>query len=376
MMATVFIQKRKGKNYTSYVIQYYDPITGKKTYHRSFRKQREAQTEANDLRSLLDSGKKPVNKRTVFRPLTFGTVSESLKTEWQNRLDRKDLSQKTVTDYIIWLNILNTIFGDKTLYRITVQEITDYRDGVAVRTSNVNANKHLSTIKKVFVKGMELKAVIEDVTEEIPFLNEKDHVRNQFIMPGTLDALIEATGETRAKFYLPAIIFLGAEHGAAKQEILSLTWKKINFDFRDTGLITLFRTKNSRERTEFLMPRTREALLAWKKHLEWMRHRKKVKDVKTDHVFCRLDGTPIKNFNKAWWHVLNIVGLKNFHFHDLRHTFCSNLLLSGGTIKDAKDMIGHADISMTDRYSHITSSHQHSVQKQLAEHYAPHSQKT
>jgi site-specific recombinase XerD len=89
-----------------------------------------------------------------------------------------------------------------------------------------------------------------------------------------------------------------------------------------------------------------------------------------------LDGTPIKNFNKAWWHVLNIVGLKNFHFHDLRHTFCSNLLLSGGTIKDAKDMIGHADISMTDRYSHITSSHQHSVQKQLAEHYAPHSQKT
>ena len=259
---------------------------------------------------------------------------------------------------------------------ITVQEITDYRDGVAARTSNVNANKHLSTIKKVFVKGMELKAVIEDLTAEIPFLNEKDHVRNQFIMPGTLDALIKATGETRAKFYLPAIIFLGAEHGAAKQEILSLTWKKINFDFRDTGLITLFRTKNSRERTEFLMPRTREALLAWKNHLEWMRHRKKVKDVKTDHVFCRLDGTAIKNFNKAWWHVLNIVGLKNFHFHDLRHTFCSNLLLSGGTIKDAKDMIGHADISMTDRYSHITSSHQHSVQKQLAEHYAPHSQQT
>ena len=90
--------------------------------------------------------------------------------------------------------ILNTIFGEKTLYRITVQEITDYRDGVAARTSNVNANKHLSTIKKVFVKGMELKAVIEDVTAEIPFLNEKDHVRNQFIMPGTLDALIKATG--------------------------------------------------------------------------------------------------------------------------------------------------------------------------------------
>lgn len=375
-MATVFIQKRKGKKYTSYVIQYYDPITGKKTYHKSFRKQREAQREANDLRSLLDSGKKPVKKRRVFRPLTFGTVAESLKAEWQNRLAKKDLSEKTVSDYVIWLNILDGKFGSKTLYRITVKEITDYRDGVAARTSNVNANKHLSMFRKVFVKGMELKAVIEDITEEIPFLSEKDHVRNRFVMPGTLDALIKATSETRSKFYLPSIIFLGAEHGAAKQEILSLEWNKIDFDFRDTGLITLFRTKNSKERTEFLMPRTRVALLAWKKHQDWMRHRRRVTEVKTDHVFCRLDGTPIKNFNKGWWRVREIVGLKDFHFHDLRHTFCSNLLLSGGTIKDAKDMIGHADISMTDRYSHITSSHQHSVQKQLAEHYANHAQET
>ena len=49
--------------------------------------------------------------------------------------------------------------------------------------------------------------------------------------------------------------------------------------------------------------------------------------------------------------------------------FCSNIIMSGGTLKDAKEMIGHKDISITDRYSHLTSMHKHHRQKQLAAHY-------
>jgi site-specific recombinase XerD len=117
------------------------------------------------------------------------------------------------------------------------------------------------------------------------------------------------------------------------------------------------------------MPRTRQALLDWKKHLEYKRMRAKVDIIKSDRVFCRIDGTPIKCFNKAWWHILKVAGITDFHFHDLRHTFCSNVIMSGGELKDAKEMIGHSDISMTDRYSHITVNHMAKRQEHLAEHY-------
>jgi len=100
-----------------------------------------------------------------------------------------------------------------------------------------------------------------------------------------------------------------------------------------------------------------------------MRHRKKINHIKTDFVICHLDGSPMKDFNKAWWRVLEIAGIIDFHFHDLRHTFCSNLILSGAGLKEVKEMIGHSDISMTDRYSHLTMSHRHSKQELLAEHY-------
>jgi len=60
----------------------------------------------------------------------------------------------------------------------------------------------------------------------------------------------------------------------------------------------------------------------------------------------------------------------DFHFHDLRHTYCSNILLSGGNLKDVKEMIGHADISMTERYTHILDERTEERQKMLAEHYS------
>lgn len=101
-----------------------------------------------------------------------------------------------------------------------------------------------------------------------------------------------------------------------------------------------------------------------------MRHRKKIQQVSSDFVFCRLDGTPIKRIDTAWRRVRESAGLKDLHFHDLRHTYCSSLLLSGSDLKDVKDMIGHKDLAMTDRYSHLCIARNRQRQKQLAEFYA------
>ncbi len=168
---------------------------------------------------------------------------------------------------------------------------------------------------------------------------------------------------------MPAIIYLGAEHAAAKQEILDLSWKDIDFDYGDTGIINFFRTKNKKRRVESLMPRSRHAILSWRDHLERRRRNLRILEPQSDHVFCRLNGTPIKSFDKAWRASLKKAGITNFHFHDLRHTFASNMLLSGASLKDVKEMMGHSDISMTDRYAHLTHSHMFQRQSKLAEHY-------
>jgi integrase len=369
-MATVVIQKRKGKKGMAYAIRYGDPITGKKKHYKTFRRLKDAQQSSNELRALLDLGKIPERKSTRFNPLTFSDVADSLRDEWYKRLGLNEFSEKTWYEYGTWLGALERTFGKRLLCQVTRDDVMSYREQQIEKNSAISANKYLSIMKAVFAHGLKIRAILENSVEDIPLLSEKAHERKRFLFPKELNKLIAATQVVRAKFYLPAIILLGAEHGASKQEILSLTWSDVDFDYDGKGLIHFFRTKNKRDRTEFLMPRSRKTLLEWKDHLEWKRHRANVNEPKSDYVFCRIDGTPLKRFDKAWRRSLELAGIKDFHFHDLRHTFCSNLILSGGSLKDAKEMIGHSDISMTDRYSHLSMEHCLSKQKQLAEHYS------
>lgn len=366
-MATVIIQKRNRKSGIKYAVRYKHPVTRSSKHYATYDKMRDAQNAANDLRTMLDTGKRPEPKKCRFAPLKFGEVAELLTRDWQVKHTRDELTAKTLYDYEIWLKKVCHMFGDRLLCEISKDEIEKFVYSIAESTSPVNANKHLATIKKIFKKGVKINAIVDDVSVDIKGLKEK--ARNTFLYPAELDNLVSASKATRAKFYMPAVIFLSAEHGASKQEILSLKWQDIRFEDDQDGLIRFFRTKNQKERTEGLMPRTMRALLNWKMHLEYMRHRMKVEKVKTDNVFCRIDGTPIKNFNNAWRAALKIADISGFHFHDLRHTFCSNLLMAGGDLKDAKEMIGHSDIAMTDRYSHLSGLHKRNLQKMLSEHY-------
>ena len=117
------------------------------------------------------------------------------------------------------------------------------------------------------------------------------------------------------------------------------------------------------------MPQTRAALLHWQQHLHEERIRQKIEVVDTTSVFCRLTGQPIKGFSKAWKRTKELAGFENLHYHDLRHTFCSNLLLVGAGLKDVKDMIGHSDIAMTDRYAHLADARKTDIQDRLSQHF-------
>jgi site-specific recombinase XerD len=49
--------------------------------------------------------------------------------------------------------------------------------------------------------------------------------------------------------------------------------------------------------------------------------------------------------------------VKDFHWHDLRHTFCSRLTMRGVDIRTVQELAGHKSIVMTARYSHLAPAH-------------------
>ena len=60
----------------------------------------------------------------------------------------------------------------------------------------------------------------------------------------------------------------------------------------------------------------------------------------------------IKRENKS-----NYPETEDFHFHDLRHTFASHMIMTGTDITTVKELLGHKTLSMTMRYAHLAPSH-------------------
>lgn len=49
--------------------------------------------------------------------------------------------------------------------------------------------------------------------------------------------------------------------------------------------------------------------------------------------------------------------LKDFRFHDLRHTVASHLAMNGATERQIAEVLGHKTMAMVKRYSHLSTDH-------------------
>ena len=98
--------------------------------------------------------------------------------------------------------------------------------------------------------------------------------------------------------------------------------------------------------------------------LDLLRAHAKVRRIDTNLVFPgqrigeRCTPFALKHF---WEHAIEESGLKNFRFHDLRHSCASYLAMNGASPLEIAEVLGHKTLQMVKRYSHLAESHTASV---------------
>jgi integrase len=72
----------------------------------------------------------------------------------------------------------------------------------------------------------------------------------------------------------------------------------------------------------------------------------------------RFQGKPVGQVNtKAWRSALKRAGIKDFRWHDLRHTWASWHVQSGTPLHVLQELGGWSDYKMVQRYAHLTHEH-------------------
>jgi len=61
--------------------------------------------------------------------------------------------------------------------------------------------------------------------------------------------------------------------------------------------------------------------------------------------------------DKSFAAILELAGIKDFRFHDLRHTFASWYMMNGGDLYELAKILGHSNIKMTERYAKLGKNH-------------------
>lgn len=204
-----------------------------------------------------------------------------------------------------------------------------------------------------------VKPLKTDKTGRVRFLSAAEEARLRKALVGRDKRLIEARQRFNAwrqkrgyallpdrkgevLDHLKPMVLLALNTGLRRGELLSLKWSDVNLP-AEVLTVVAASSKSGQSRS---IPLNAEALAVLK---SWRKRNKK----EFGFVFAGADGSRMDNINRSWDGLRTAAKLDDFNFHDLRHTFASRLVQAGIALNTVRELMGHADIQMTQRYAHL-----------------------
>jgi len=258
------------------------------------------------------------------------------------------------------------VFLSKTISEITVPEVEDWRlkqRGMGKKAAS--CNRSIGALRSMFNWSVGRKLLLNNPISRLEPLKETDSNRKvRYLSKEENDrlmaALIAREEEIRKGLaygysqtplkgefadHLRPMVIISLNTGIRWGSLVRLQWDDIDLTNRSVTI----RAETAKSQQQLIIPLNKtaqEALRQWKE--ETLNTNPK------NLVFpSPVSGSVLDNVKKAWNAVLKRAGIENFRWHDMRHTFASNLVMSGVDLNTVRELLGHADLKMTLRYAHL-----------------------
>src|SRR4030095_1837779 len=233
-------------------------------------------------------------------------------------------------------------FGNKLLTRIDDDVVKEYRKQRSSEKiirhgkeskktiSGTSINKEVSSLRKLL--RMARKKGIHDQVTTFPM--EKEPSRKRTLSPDEYKKLLD-----NCPPWLRRVCAMAYETSLSRSDLLELKWQEIDLQ---GGFIERDRNKTAEHEAEHVIPIVTPEL--WALIEELQAERRRVPNV--DGLVLTVDGRPIpKIFFEYWFRAsCKKAEIKNFHFHDLRHTAISRWAAAGIPTAAAMQAAGHKSV--------------------------------
>jgi integrase/recombinase XerD len=235
---------------------------------------------------------------------------------------------------------------------------------VLEKMENENLSEFISYCRKQKLKSTSINRKISALKQFYKFLLNEEIIEidpmRDIVLPKKGIYLPEVLSEAEVEKLLDspktntlmgirdkAMLELMYATGLRVSELVNLKMNNLNLD---VGYV-LTTGKGDKER---LIPLGQAAVNWVKKYISEVRHKYLKKSTNT--VFCSRRGSAMSRQN--FWYIIRryaiSAGIKTISPHTLRHSFATHLLTGGADLRSVQMMLGHADISTTQIYTHVT----------------------
>ena len=294
------------------------------------------QEEALKKIELLNNSKKNITFGKFFREEYFPTTSLKKK---------KGSLEAEIALHKKWIA---PSLDDIPLIEIGYAHIDAITNSMRLAGRKPSSIKYvLSIISQVWAYAKEKEIVTGEAPTKKFKISRLDNERVRFLTKDEAHRLLNELGKhsIELKEMATLSLFCGLRAG----EIFKLQWVDVDME---NGTILLRGTKAGNSRYAFFTPEVHNVFL----------EKIKTHPQKDDLVFPSANGKKRDRISKTFARVVDMLGLNDgiedpkqkVVFHSLRHTFASWLVQGQIPLYNVQRLMGHSEIRMTQRYSHLS----------------------
>ena len=240
---------------------------------------------------------------------------------------------------------INKHLGDMRLTDITPEVIEKFKaKRLEEKRNPATVNRGLGLLSNIFTKAIEW----EVIHTANPLRKVKSFkVNNTRVRYLSRDEITQLLGATKG--VLRDIVQIALNTGMRRGEIQKLRRKDINFS---NNVFAITDQKNG-ETSYLPMNRVCREVLS------------KYRDLADNAQPFGYD------FSSTFDRIVKKLEITNFHFHDLRHTFASSLVMSGIDLNTVRELLRHKSLQMTLRYAHLAPGFKQAAVERLDTYWTP-----
>jgi integrase len=246
--------------------------------------------------------------------------------------DKANKKPSTYSRDLYTMRIFDKEFEGKNIQELTTWQIEKYKTKRKEKFNCATVNRELAVLKHMFTKAIEWGKLKENPAKKVKLLKGAVN-RVRYLMPEEYQLLL-----SNCEDFLKPIVTLAVHTGMRRGELLGLQWDQVNIE---QGIITILDTKNHERKDIPINETVKETIKGMKKD--------------GDFIFPGKNGKPFSpmKLHFSFHRAMEASNITDFRFHDLRHTFASNLVMAGVKIEKVQKLMGHKLLTMTQKYSHL-----------------------